>query len=349
VEEKKIRIQTSIWLMMAFFSFLVGVAIAIFALAVYGPQQLTLSAEPIYTPGAGISNEDVLAISGNASDEFERVNVDMLHQETPVVDCRLNETTVQTRHISSVFIHQAVFRIDHFKGSDDLDRKLTKASWVNWLDWLECSLSPSINWVNKPSAIRNSGSLGHQLAIAKKNGLRTPATIFTNNQERIEIFSHEYGEVILKPGNLIGLFTPGKRILASKIDSKTIDVAVLKTAPCLFQEYIAKAYELRVHVIGEKVLTCRIESQANEKTEVDWRNYSIAETPHYPHKLDPAVTNACIQITKEMGLGLGIIDLIVTPDEEHVFLEVNSQGHWKWIEQLTELPITQTVLKYLLN
>ena len=42
----------------------------------------------------------------------------------------------------------------------------------------------------------------------------------------------------------------------------------------------------------------------------------------------------CQRMMKELGLLFGCIDLIVTPDGEYYFLEVNEQGQFLWIDDI---------------
>ncbi len=154
--------------------------------------------------------------------------------------------------------------------------------------------------------------------------------------------------MIIKQGNL-SVHIERKRILTSPIDVNTINQEGLRGCPCLFQKYVSKRFELRVHVIGDTVLSCQIDSQVNEKTKIDWRNYDLGNTPHRSHTLDPLIEKRCIDVVKKLGLVFGIIDIVVTPENEYVFLECNAQGHWLWIEELTSLPITQTLCDYILN
>ncbi len=52
---------------------------------------------------------------------------------------------------------------------------------------------------------------------------------------------------------------------------------------------------------------------------------------------------------QKLGLEFGVIDLIISPQDEVIFLECNAQGHWAWIEDMTNLPITKTLCEHLLN
>ena len=281
--------------------------------------------------------------------KVERINVDEFEFKPIVVGFRLiNGIMVPTKEFKSVFVHHPVIEDPSNVGVDELDKKLFISSWYNWLGWLEEECANSI-WVNQPSSTSKTMIIPHQLRIAKKHGLTVPATCFTNDISTLKNFKDDHGVVVIKPGNLRGLRLKGKRMLTTLVDMECMDAETLSFSPCLFQEYICKAYELRVHVIKDCVLTCRINSQVATSTRTDWRRYSIAETPHFEHQLDTSVTKAVIEITHELGLKFGIIDLIVTPNGDHVFLECNAQGHWKWIQQLTGLKITQTVCDLLLS
>lgn len=279
---------------------------------------------------------------------FIRINFDQVpnvpsistDQEALMVD---NERV----HIKSVFLHHPKVRIAATI-SDDLDRRLGNSQWTSLIQNLPFTLPPKTRWLNNPTAIKANSSTFLQLNAAKNVGFRTPLTCITTDIKTLRSFTKGL-PVILKPGNLTGLNLEGQRLLAHLISADDISPEILKNAPCLFQEYIPKAFELRVHVIGQTVLTCRIDSQAIEQTTIDWRNYDLKNTPHVVYNLPTPIAQQCVELTKSLGYELGIIDLIVTPEEEFVFLECNSQGHWLWIEQLTQLPITETVIKYLMD
>ncbi|MCA1693463.1 MAG: hypothetical protein LC749_01330 [Actinobacteria bacterium] len=103
------------------------------------------------------------------------------------------------------------------------------------------------------------------------------------------------------------------------------------------------AWELRVTVVGDQVFACRIESQVTESTRIDWRRYDLENTPHVAHRLDPDIERRCVVLTRHFGLEFSAIDLIVTADGETVLLELNPNGQWAWIEELTGLPISAAI------
>ena len=48
-----------------------------------------------------------------------------------------------------------------------------------------------------------------------------------------------------------------------------------------------------------------------------------------------------------LELNFAAIDLIETPDGEHVFLEVNPNGQWLWLDDMLKLGISQAVADWL--
>lgn len=259
---------------------------------------------------------------------------------------RLNDSVL--REVTGVFVHHPIIELPVDYGVDELDSTLCRSSWANTIDWLEQSLHTAV-WVNAPSISQRASSSLRQLRLAKECGFQIPATIFTNDLPELQNFAKEHEQVILKSGNLLGLRIKGQRMLARIVDISKIDSSVLARAPCFFQEYINKIYELRVHVVGSDVFACKIESQRSAKTHVDWRNYDLRNTPHEALELNTDLTYKCRAIVKALGLRMGILDLIRTPNGNIVFLECNAQGHWIWIEELTGLPITQCLCDELIS
>ena len=112
------------------------------------------------------------------------------------------------------------------------------------------------------------------------------------------------------------------------------DLALLDTirlAPGFFQEYIPKRVELRVTIIGDDIFTAELHSQVHEETRHDWRHYDVM-TPMYEHQLPVEIAEQCLALTKAYGLNFSTSDLIVTPDGRYVFLEMNPNGQFLWVQ-----------------
>jgi hypothetical protein len=94
-------------------------------------------------------------------------------------------------------------------------------------------------------------------------------------------------------------------------------------------------------------LAAEIDSQATNHTRHDWRRYDHDHTPIRPHALPPMQAELCRRLVRRLGLAYGAIDLIVAPDGRHVFVEINPNGQYLWIEDATGLPITEAVCELL--
>ena len=81
----------------------------------------------------------------------------------------------------------------------------------------------------------------------------------------------------------------------------------------------------------------------------DWRRYDLEHTPHLVHELDSTVAAKVGELMRRMGLCFGSLDFIVTPEGEHVFLEVNPVGQFGWIADQTGLPIYERLAELLIN
>lgn len=207
--------------------------------------------------------------------------------------------------------------------------------------------------VSKPSSIRRATSKTLQIKIAQDLGMQIPRTLITNHKEEfLKFYETCDGEVIAK--NLIneGIIQNMEGfIYANKITDKDIEnIEDLKFCPVLFQEYIPKKVELRVTVIGRKVFAVSIDSQSLEETKIDWRRYDLKNPPlHEDYKLPSELEEGLCTILDRFDLEFGAFDLILTPSDKYVFLELNANGQWGWIQYMTGLPLKETLADLLIR
>lgn len=206
-------------------------------------------------------------------------------------------------------------------------------------------------WVNHPDANRAAEHKPVQLGVAARQGFRTPETLVTNDPQEAAEFQARFagrtvaksvGPAFIHPVSRAQVFTSGIRAeqLAFLDD--------VRHAPVILQERIDKKLEIRVTVAGDRVLAAEIDSQASDVTSGDWRR-DVFEVPHRVHELPEEVAERCLQLVRRFGLVFGALDLILTPDGEYVFLELNPNGEWDWIEGLTDLPIAEAIASVLVG
>ena len=183
-------------------------------------------------------------------------------------------------------------------------------------------------WINHPLTSRLSHRKLLQLRVAEKVGFKTPRSVVTNQPSVALAFAESVGwDVAIKSLGAIsvteqrsdatvqyGVYT--RRVNQSELLSQQDKIAHM---PTIFQEYVDKAYELRVTCVGEKIFCCRIHSQASAESREDFRfnarnlKHDLVECPELEPKLKAYL--------KEFGLNFGCFDIAVRPSGEFVFFE----------------------------
>jgi len=107
-----------------------------------------------------------------------------------------------------------------------------------------------------------------------------------------------------------------------------------KFLPSLFQEYIDKKYEIRSFYLNGVFKSMAIFSQQNEKTKTDFRNYDH-DRPNrcVPYELPKWYEKKLHRLMLKLDINCGSFDIIVTPEDEYYFLEVNPIGQFQWLSK----------------
>jgi hypothetical protein len=197
-------------------------------------------------------------------------------------------------------------------------------------------------WVNDPARNRAAGRKPCQLRAAQSYGLHVPLTLVSNDPQRLAAFAASVGSRIVCKPLTHGEVDDRRGLVFWTRVLGVDDIAALSVAgpePYLIQELIAKAYDIRVTVVGETIFAARIESPPDAPRFVDWRRSDIAALRHSVERLPDEIAAACIGLTRHFGLKFAAIDLARRSDGGHTFFEINPNGQWAWIEQRTGLSI----------
>ena len=173
-----------------------------------------------------------------------------------------------------------------------------------------------------------------QLHLAKKIGLSVPATCVTNSEKIAKDFYISKGKNIIYKclSRPVIHYEDGKNSMIHT--SKVLDDNFEKVTicPCLFQENLTKKYELRVAVIGDDVTAVKIDSQDYEETKQDWRKGMDNPLLYSKYELSESLKIKLISMNKHLGINWSMMDLVVSPEGDYVFLEANPDGAWLWLE-----------------
>lgn len=203
---------------------------------------------------------------------------------------------------------------------------------------------------------RSASSKMLQLKIAEELGMKIPDTCSANNKSAIETFCAKYDSVCLKSidnDNIWFNDTGTEHILyTQKISTEELlklDEQSFSQTVSYLQNYIEKAFELRITVVESHVFACRIDSQSMgiREGKVDWRQGLDFGMSQSKYDLPEYITDFCISFLHKLHLNFGCFDFIITPQGEYVFLECNSNGQWLWIEHETGLEISKCIAETL--
>jgi glutathione synthase/RimK-type ligase-like ATP-grasp enzyme len=238
------------------------------------------------------------------------------------------------------------------------ERRVARAECREFVEGLWSQLA-SARWVSTPAAIRAASSKAEQLLRARRLGFDIPETCLSNDASAVRAFvdgmTQRGNRVIYKPHTTIIVEAESGRVgvaYTRLLGAAELErLAEIRLTPGIFQRYVPKRLELRVTVIGNSVFACAIDSQSRATTEIDWRAapWEAPEEfpPHVPFTLPSALEEMCSRFVRSYGLAFGALDLLVTPEGEYVFLELNPNGQWAWVEQLTGLPMRAALVNEL--
>lgn len=262
-----------------------------------------------------------------------------------------NNMTVDFSEITSVWYRRPESPKIHADVTDPEARQIAEAECRSALRGLWAALHDRF-WMSWPMNIRRADQKLLQLRLAAELGFCIPPTLITQNPDHARSFHRKItGAVAVKTLSGIFIEGPPHRAVYTNL-LKDEHLAVLDNVvvcPTLFQRYIDKAVELRVIVVWDTVFAVEMQTQADPRAMIDWRRGSPVSVPHVPTKLPSVLEERCLRLARRLGLTFGAIDLIRTPAEEYVFLEINPNGQWAWLEGLTGLPIARKIAEVLSN
>ena len=236
------------------------------------------------------------------------------------------------------------------------DRTWAQKEYEEFHWWLVRGLSETAFWVNPFDSSRRARSKLAQQQEARRAGLHVPPTLYTNDPDRVRAFLRAHGgRAVYKSYSQSGLWKVKGDAFAMLFTALLTEEElpgdeVLRATPGIYQPCLAKAYELRVTVMGQHVFAAKVDSQAMTLGKLDWRrSFDDMHLRFAPIELAPELDRAILRLMEGMGLVFGCLDFIVTPEGEHVFLEVNEMGQFLFVEEYTGLPLLDAFCELLLQ
>jgi len=207
--------------------------------------------------------------------------------------------------------------------------RLLEAFWT-WAELTDARV------INRPLAMASNNSKPFQAAMIRAAGFRSPPTLVTNHCPSVRRFQRMHRDVIYKS-------TSSQRSIVSRLESQPTDRwRDLRWCPTQFQALVPGT-DVRVHVVGDELFTCSIESQ-----EVDYR-YATGSRRMYPCTLPEHCAQRCREVVRLLGLFVGGIDLRRAPHEEWFCFEVNPAPGFTFFDAAGKQGIAAAIASALAN
>lgn len=207
-------------------------------------------------------------------------------------------------------------------------------------------------WVNPLPAMGTAKNKIYQLSSALEVGLIPPDTLITNDPKSAMNFIQKHGQVCTKSldkatYDLDGMPKPIFTSVIEEIEDYSWFSQQVVTCPIFFQAYIDKVLDIRVIVAGLELHAFEIHSQESENSKHDVRGVSPSELTHQKHKLPDSLEQNILKFVQQQGLVFSALDFVVNKKGEYIFLENNPNGQWLWLELLTSIDLTSSIIKLL--
>lgn len=201
-------------------------------------------------------------------------------------------------------------------------------------------------WINHPTRDEEAGRKVYQLKVAKELGFRIPDTCITNSPAQARRFIARQGD----RGTIYKAFSGTEQAWRETRLLKPEEVELMdavRYAPVIFQEYIPAEVDLRITMVGDSIFPAAIYSQQTSY-KVDFR-MTMDDAAIAAVELPESLQERLRAYMTRLGLVYGAIDMRLTPDGTYVFLEINPSGQWLFVENRTELRITDALVDLMLS
>ncbi|MFJ3669452.1 ATP-grasp ribosomal peptide maturase [Streptomyces sp. NPDC090106] len=206
--------------------------------------------------------------------------------------------------------------------------------------------SSGARWMNHPDAARRARHKPWQLRVAQRSGLPVPATLITTFPQAAREFSERYPDLVVKPVSGAHPQDPPRAVPTSRV-APDADFAAVAFGPTLLQRRIAKRADIRLTVVGERMLAARKAVAVDaDPDEVDVR-FAALSGPWHPVEVPPRVAEAVRTYVGNAELAYGAFDFAEDADGTWWFLECNQSGQFGFVEAETGQPIARTIAEWL--
>jgi hypothetical protein len=208
-----------------------------------------------------------------------------------------------------------------------------------WSEALEGFLAhiPVSKWINHPTANVMASHKMEQLSRAKRHGLKAPETLVTQNLALLqEFWAASGGQIIVKP-LCSGYIERHAQEADSLIYTNTFPSDLLRSpsiekVPTLFQRRVDKITDIRVTVIDTHVHAVSLSALDSGVQRLDIRRNNMFDVTYSAAEVPKNIEGSLLKLIRSYGLRFAAVDFVVDRNGDWIFLEINPNGQWAWLD-----------------
>lgn len=222
------------------------------------------------------------------------------------------------------------------------DEYLQRHASAEWAEAIEGFLAniPVNRWINHPARNFMASHKVHQLVEARRCGLQVPPWIVTTNPLDAERFLESHGpEAVAKP------LASGYIERADAVDDTLIYTQSINRShtalfdrlpgcPVLFQSRIHKRTDIRLIVMDHRFAAASLTAEeAGGAQRLDIRRDNMRDVRYASMIVPSHVTDGVAKLMGGYGLRFAALDFAIDIEDRWLFLEVNPNGQWAWLDR----------------
>ena len=194
------------------------------------------------------------------------------------------------------------------------------------------------------SALLSAPRKPRQMQLATGAGLDVPRTLVTSDADAVRAFA-----ATCPDGVIYKLIESGALDIADSegpafptrllTDEELADLGGLQLSPMIFQERVRKVEELRITVVGPAVFVAATPGGDSVDVRTDPANIRGYRRASLPARVEAAV----LRLLDRMRLNFATLDMLHSPDDRYVLIEVNTVSFFDHVEIYAGLPVSDAV------
>lgn len=208
---------------------------------------------------------------------------------------------------------------------------------------------PDKSWLNHPEKMKQAQSKLAQLALASELGFKIPETVVSNDWSAIDNRLDNDEIAVKMTKGLMYEQNQTKVLYTTILDrSNRSKLRDSNPFPAIYQQFLSKHREWRITIVGDDVFEAAIYTTDNAKD--DWRRHQLTTNVQFRKESMPeAEIQRCVEYLRRYDLLYGAFDFIEDKDGKITFLECNTNGQYKWLEELLDFPISIAITDKLIE